>query len=52
MTQHGNEVPFIESQQVRDQFRKESDGKAIKRPTAACEYLDGLSPAKIESKYG
>ena len=43
MTQHGNKVPSLGSQQVRDQLRKESSGKAIKRLTAAREYLDGLS---------
>jgi transposase len=52
MTQHGNKVPSLESQQVHDQLRKESDGKAIKRLTATREFLDGLSPAKIEAKYG
>jgi len=30
----------------------ESDSKAIKRLTAAREYLDGLSPEGIEDKYG
>jgi hypothetical protein len=30
----------------------ESDPKAIKRLTAAREYLEGLSPARIHTKYG
>lgn len=51
MTQHRNKVPPLESQQVRDQLKEESDGKPIKRLTAAREYLAGLSPAKIEAKY-
>lgn len=52
MTQHENKVPSLDSERVRDQLTEESDGKAIKRLTAAREYLDGLSPAKIETKYG
>lgn len=52
MTQHGNKLPSLDSQQVRDQLTEESGGKALKCLTAAREYLNGLSPARIEAKYG
>lgn len=52
MTKHGNKISDVTVDQVRDQLAEETDPKAIKRLTAAREYLDGLSPAKIEGKYG
>jgi len=52
MTKHGNKIPGLTVEQVRKQLAEETDPKAIKRLTAAREYLDGLSPADIETKYG
>ena len=52
MTKHGNKIPGLTVEQVREQLADETDAKAIKRLTAAREYLDGLSPADIEDKYG
>jgi transposase len=52
MTKHGNKIPGVTVEQVREQLAEETDPKAIKRLIAAREYLDGLSPAKIEIKYG
>jgi transposase len=52
MTKHGNKIPGVTVEQVREQLAEETDPKAIKRLTAAREYLDGLSPADIETKYG
>jgi len=52
MTKHGNKIPGVSVEQVRDHITEETDPKAIKRLTAAREYLAGLSPAEIETKYG
>jgi len=52
MTKHGNKIPGVTVEQVREQLAEETDPKAIKRLTVAREYLDGLSPAEIETKYG
>jgi len=52
MTQYGGKIPNLTTEQVRDQLADETDPKAIKRLTAAREYLDDLSPAEIETKYG
>ena len=52
MTKHGNKIPGVTVKQVCDQLAEETNPKAIKRLTAAREYLAGLSPAEIESKYG
>jgi transposase len=52
MTKHGNKIPGLTKERVREQLADESDPKAIKRLTAAREYLDGLSPEEIEDKYG
>lgn len=52
MTKAGNKIPGITPEQIRDQLKDETDPKAIKRLTAAREYLDGSSPAQIEDKYG
>ena len=52
MTKHGNKIPGVTVEQVREQLSEETNPKAIKRLTAAREYLAGLSPAKIETKYG
>ncbi|WP_254533982.1 helix-turn-helix domain-containing protein [Natrinema gelatinilyticum] len=37
---------------LRQRLAEETDPKAIKRLVAALEYKQGLSPAKIEKKYG
>jgi len=52
MTKHGNKIPGLTKERVREQLADESDPKAIKRLTAVREYLDGLSPEDIEDKYG
>jgi len=52
MTKDGNKIPDLTAERVREQLADERDPKAIKRLTAAREYLAGLSPAKIEEKYG
>jgi transposase len=52
MTGYGNKIPGITKTQVREQLADESDPKAIKRLTAAREYLEGKSPADIETKFG
>lgn len=52
MTKHGDKIPNLTVEQVRDQLAEETDPKAIKRLTTAREYLEGLSPLQIENKYG
>ena len=52
MTKHSNKIPGITKELVREQLVDETDPKAIKRLTAAREYLEGLSPEAIEAKYG
>ena len=49
MTKHGNKIPGVTIEQVRDRLAEETDPKAIKRLTAARESLAGLSPAEIET---
>ena len=44
MTNYGNKIPGLTKEQVREQLADESDSKAIRRLTAAREYLEGLSP--------
>ena len=52
MTKYGGKIPNLTTERVRDQLADERDPKAIKRLTTAREYLEGLSPAQIEDKYG
>ena len=52
MTKEGNKIPDLTKSRVREQLADETDPKAIKRLTAVREYLEGLSPADIEQKYG
>jgi transposase len=52
MTEDGNKIPDLTKGQVREQLADESNPKAIKRLTAAREYLEGLSPADIHTKFG
>ena len=52
MTKHGNKIPGVTVEQVCEQLAEETDPKALKRLTVAREYLEGLSPADIETKYG
>lgn len=52
MTGYGNKIPGLTKGQVRERLADESDPKAIKRLTAAREYLEGQSPADIEAKFG
>jgi len=52
MTKGGTKIPDFTKGQVREQLADESNPKAIKRLTAAREYLEGLSPADIHEKFG
>jgi len=52
MTKPGNKISGLTKERVREQLADEADPKAIKRLTAAREYLEGLSPEAIEDKYG
>jgi transposase len=52
MTDHGEKLSGISSEEVVDRLQDESDSKAIKRLVAAREYLDGHSPASISEKFG
>ena len=52
MAEDGSKIPELTKGQVREQLADESDSKAIKRLTAAREYLEGLFPAGIHTKYG
>ena len=52
MTKEGHKIPDLTKGRVREQLADETDPKAIKRLTTAREYLEGLSPAEIEDKYG
>ncbi|WP_253184593.1 helix-turn-helix domain-containing protein [Natrialba sp. SSL1] len=52
MTEHGDKIPNLTTERVREKLADERDPKAIKRLTAAREYLERLSPAQIEDKYG
>jgi transposase len=52
MTKEGGKIPELTKSQVREQLADETDPKAMKRLTAAREYLEDLSPDEIEEKYG
>lgn len=52
MTRHGGKIPDVAPADVREHLSRATSAKAVKRLTAAREYLDGLSPAEIEAKYG
>jgi transposase len=52
VTKEGSKISDLTKGRVREQLANETDPKAIKRHTAAREYLEGLSPAEIEDKYG
>jgi len=52
MTKYGEKLADVDEKQLREQLRTEHDPKAIKRLVAALEYKSGLSPAKIQGKYG
>jgi transposase len=52
MTKRGEKLVSVDEKQLREQLRTERDPKAIKRLVAALEYKSGLSPAKIQRKYG
>src|SRR5699024_7739892 len=47
MAKEGNKIPDLTKRRVREQLADETDPKAIKRLTAAREYLEGISPADI-----
>jgi len=52
MNKHENKILGVTVEPVCEQLAEETDTKAIKRLTVAREYLDGLSSAEIETKYG
>ena len=52
MTKRGDKLAGVSLAHLRQRFSDETDPKAVKRLTAALEYKSGLSPAKIEAKYG
>lgn len=52
MTKEGNKIPDLTKRRVREQLVDETDQKAIKCLTAAGDYLEGLSAADSEAKYG
>ena len=52
MTKAGGKLAEVSSGHLRQRLAEETDPKAIKRLVAALEYKSGLSPAKIENKYG
>jgi len=52
MTKRGEKLVGVDEEQLREQLRTERDPKAIKRLVAALEYKSGLSPVKIQDKYG
>ena len=52
MTKRGDKLAGVSTAHLHQRFIDESDPKAVKRLTAALEYKSGLSPAKIEAKYG
>jgi len=51
MTEEGNKIPDLTKRRVREQLADETDPKAIKRLTAAREYLEGVSPLRHASLY-
>jgi transposase len=52
MTTWGGKLKGIDEEQLRQQLRTETDGKAVKRLTSALLYEQGLSPAEIERWLG
>jgi transposase len=52
VTKPGGKLAEVTRIHLRQRLAEETDPKAIKRLVAALEYKDGLSPAKIEEKYG
>jgi len=52
MTSWGGKLDGVDEEQLREQLRRETDSKAIKRITVALLYLDGNSPAKIQQLLG
>lgn len=48
MTKEEAKIPDLTKRRVREELADETDPKAIKRLTAAREYLEGLSPDQIE----
>ena len=52
MTKQGEKLVGINEEQLLTQLCTERDPKAIKRLVVALEYKSGLSPAKIQHKYG
>ena len=52
MTTWGGKLDGVDEEQLRQQLRTETDGKAVKRLTSALLYQQGHSPAEIERLLG
>ncbi len=52
MTTWGGKLDDVDEEQLRQQLRTETDGKAVKRLTSALLYQQGQSPAEIERLLG
>ena len=52
MTKWGDKLDNVDEEQLRQQLRTETDGKAVKRLTSALLYRQGKSPAEIENLLG
>lgn len=52
MTKWGGKLAGVDEEQLRQQLRTESDGKAVKRLTSAVLYKQGKSPKEIERLLG
>jgi len=52
MTSQGDKLAGVGPEQLRQQLRRETNPKAIKRPTAELLYTEDMSPHKIERILG
>jgi len=52
MTTWGGKLERVDEEQLRQQLRTETDGKAVKRLTTALLYDQGRSPAEIKRLLG
>lgn len=52
MVEWGGKIADVSVDELQARLADEDDGKAVKRLFTAIEYKHGLSPARIEAKYG
>ena len=52
MTKQGDKLAGVDPEQLRQQLRRETNPKAIKRLTTALMYTEGMSPYEIEGVLG